>query len=100
MHSFGLTGKMITHAGQRDLLLQLLLTSAEALQAMEGCNVYIISISETEPDAIYITEVWTNAEAHQASLALAEIQAIIQVGRPMIASFESTKLQTLGGKGI
>jgi quinol monooxygenase YgiN len=100
MHTFGLTGKIITHEGQRDALVQLLLEAAKGMQSVEGCKLYIVSISENEHEAIYITEVWTNAEAHQASLALAEVKAIIQRGRPLIASFESTKLMPLGGKGI
>jgi quinol monooxygenase YgiN len=100
MHTFGLTGKITTHTGQRDALVQLLLEAAEGMQSVEGCRLYIVSISENDPEAIYITEVWTNAEAHQASLALEEVKAIIQRGRPLIASFESTKLQPLGGKGI
>jgi quinol monooxygenase YgiN len=100
MHTFGLTGKITTHEGQRDALVQLLLEAAKGMQSVEGCKLYIVSISENESEAIYITEVWTNAEAHQASLALEEVKAIIQRGRPLIAGFESTKLLPLGGKGI
>jgi quinol monooxygenase YgiN len=100
MHNFGLTGKITTHTGQRDTLVQILLEAANALKSFEGCHLYVVSISENEPEAIYITEVWSNAEAHQASLALEETKAAIQRGRPLIAAFESTKLQPLGGKGI
>jgi quinol monooxygenase YgiN len=100
MHTFGLTGKITTHEGKRDELVQLLLEAAKGMQSVVGCKLYLVSISEDEPEAIYITEVWTNAEAHQASLALEQVKAIIQLGRPLIASFESTKLMPLGGKGI
>jgi quinol monooxygenase YgiN len=100
MHTFGLTGKITTHEGQRDALVQLLLEAAKGMQSVEGCKLYIVSISENEPEAIYITEVWTNAEAHQASLALDEVKSAIQRGRPLIAGFESTELLPLGGKGI
>jgi quinol monooxygenase YgiN len=100
MYTFGLTGKITAQAGQRDTLVQVLLEAADLMKSVEGCKLYIVSISETEPEAVFVTEIWTDSAAHQASLTIEEIKAIIQRGRPFIAGFESTKLQPMGGKGL
>jgi quinol monooxygenase YgiN len=100
MHLFGLTGKITAHSGQRDALAQVLLEAAELMKSVEGCKLYIVSISDNEPEAVYVTEAWMDAEAHQASLGIKETKALLLRGRPLIAGFESTKLVILGGKGI
>ncbi|MFC4779218.1 putative quinol monooxygenase [Paenibacillus sp. GCM10023252] len=96
---FGLIGKFTAQAGKRDALADLLLTAAEELKEVEGCDLYVVSISDEEPDAIWITEVWSSAEAHAQSLTMEDTQSLIAQARPLIAGMEHTKLQTLGGKG-
>jgi quinol monooxygenase YgiN len=101
MSRFGLFGKIITHAGKRDEFAELLLEAAKALESIPGCELYVVSISPTEPNAILVTEVWKSAEDHKASLALESTRAAIERGRPLIAGFEQrTEFQPLGGKGL
>ncbi|MFK7694878.1 putative quinol monooxygenase [Paenibacillus sp. HJGM_3] len=97
---FGYSGKLIAHPGQRDALAAMLLESAAELGSFEGCLLYVISVPEEDPDSIWITEVWTDAAAHAASLQLESVKATIARARPMIAGMEGTKLRTLGGKGL
>ncbi|MEX2103872.1 MAG: antibiotic biosynthesis monooxygenase [Bacilli bacterium] len=100
MSKFGMIGKFITHEGERDALAQILLEAANILQSVEGCELYVVSVSDNEPESVGVTEVWSDSAAHQASLTIEEVRALIQRGRPMIASVEGTKLRTLGGKGL
>jgi quinol monooxygenase YgiN len=95
---FGLIGKMRAQPGKRDALLAILLKSSDA---MPGCLNYIVARDPADADVIWITEVWTDATSHKASLALPSVQAAIAEARPMIAGFDSSvPTEPVGGVGI
>ncbi len=95
---YGLIGKMTTVAGQRDAFAAILL---EGTGEMPGCLSYVIATDPTEPEALWITEVWDSKESHQNSLKLPSVQAAIAKGRPLIAGF-SNRVETvpIGGYGL
>lgn len=94
----GLIGKMSAVPGKRDALIAILL---EGVKNMPGCLSYIVAKDRSDPDAIWITEVWDNAESHRASLKLPAVQDAISRGRPLIASFgDSFLTEPVGGHGI
>jgi quinol monooxygenase YgiN len=97
---FGQYVKFTTHEGQRDLLVTELLHAAEAMQAVEGCLLYLVNMAPSEPDVIWVTEVWTDPAAHQASLSLEVSQTLIGQARKYIANVEAIALEPVGGKGI
>lgn len=95
---YGLIGKMRATRGQRDAIMEVLLDSTRALP---GCLSYIIARDPADIDAVWVTEVWTNAESHKASLQLPEVQAAIAKARPFIAGFEfQVETQPAGGFGL
>lgn len=95
---YGLIGKMLATEGQRDELAKLLLQGTEE---MPGCLSYVIASDPTDPNALWITEVWDSRESHEASLKLPTVQAVIRQGRPMIAGFgERYETVPLGGVGL
>lgn len=101
MSRFGLHGKITTHTGRRDEFVGILLEVAAMMEQVAGCHLYLVHVSATAPDTIWVTEVWESAEAHRASLALDGSQAAIQRARPLIAGPpESIRLLTVGGKGL
>jgi quinol monooxygenase YgiN len=54
-----------------------------------------------EPDAIAILEVWDDKAAHDASLQLESVRALIAQARPFIAGMgESIELRPIGGQGL
>jgi quinol monooxygenase YgiN len=68
---------------------------------MPGCLNYIIAHDPTDGDALWITEVWDNAENHKASLDLPAVQDALKKGRPMIVGFgERFETRPVGGVGI
>lgn len=98
---YGLFGKMSAQPGKRDELLDIMLNSAAGLRDFEGCYLYVISVAPDDPDGIWIFESWRDQEAHQASLQLESVQAVIAVARPLIAGFSHRfELTPLGGKGL
>ena len=95
---YGLIGKMTATPGQRDALAAILLRGTHA---MPGCLSYIIATDPTEPDALWITEVWESAESHRASLSLPAVKDAITAARPIIAGFSHrTETVPVGGLGL
>jgi len=95
---YGLIGKITTAPGQRDALAAILLGGTGS---MPGCLSYIVATDPSDPDALWITEVWDSQAQHQASLGLPAVQAAIARGRPMIKGF-SNRVETapIGGYGL
>ena len=88
---YGLIGKITAVNGRRDALASILV---ESTQAMPGCLSYVVALDPSDPEALWITEVWDSATSHQASLKLPAVQAAIQKARPLIASF-SHRVETV-----
>lgn len=82
-------------------MVDILLEAAESMKSLEECELYLINVSESDPDSVYVYEVWKNEAAHQASLTLEATQTLIKRAKPIITGMERiTTLKTLGGKGI
>ena len=95
---YGLIAQMIAVPGRRDELVALL---AEATADMPGCLSYVIAEDMANPDAIWITEIWTSADDHRRSLNLPLVKDTIAEARPLIAGFGSrTETRPLGGQGL
>lgn len=95
---YGLIGKMKVAEGKRDELTKILL---EGTGNMPGCLSYIVANDPTDPNAIWITEVWDSKTNHEASLKLPSVQAPIAKGRPMITGFgERFETEPVGGYGL
>ncbi len=97
---FGYSGSMRTKPGQRDQVVQILLTeTAELTEA--GALAYIIGVREDDPDVITVDEVWLSAEHHRASLQLPRTQAAIAQAMPMLTGeFNGQERTVVGGLGL
>ncbi len=83
---YGLITQFMTRPDQRDELIRILATGTKG---MPGCLSYVIAEDAARDDAIWVTEVWTDAESHAASLRLPAVQEALAKGRPMIAGVGS-----------
>jgi quinol monooxygenase YgiN len=95
---YGLIGQMKAAPGKRDELVAIL---AESTGGMPGCLSYIVARDAADPDALWITEVWTDKDSHAGSLKLPAVQAAIARARPIIAGF-GHRFETVpvGGVGV
>ncbi|NMP24837.1 putative quinol monooxygenase [Sulfobacillus harzensis] len=100
MSEFGLYTKFTAHDGQRDVLVQILLEAADSMALVDGCDLYVVNIPDDEPNGVWVTEIWRDSVAHDASLSLDTAMALIQRARPLIARVNQIKLRPVGGKGI
>jgi quinol monooxygenase YgiN len=95
---YGLIGRINAVAGRRDALVAILV---EGTAKMPGCLSYVVALDTTDPDGLWVTEVWDSQDSHRASLQLPDVQAAIARGRPLIAGF-GTRVETtpIGGTGL
>ncbi|NMP24952.1 putative quinol monooxygenase [Sulfobacillus harzensis] len=100
MSEFGLYTKFTAHDGQRDVLVQILLEAADSMALVDGCDLYVVNIPDDDPNGVWVTEIWRDSVAHEASLSLDTAMALIQQARPLIAGVDQIKLRPVGGKGI
>jgi quinol monooxygenase YgiN len=98
MNRFGMFAKVIAKPGQRNAVLEVLLAASR--QPMPGCAIYIVNVSPSEPDAVYVYEVWQSQADHDASLKMEGVRALIEKTKPLVVGFEAVRLDVFGGKGI
>lgn len=95
---YGLIGKFRARAGQREALTAIL--SGE-VGAMPGCLSYIVARDATDPDIIWVTEVWESQQSHAASLSLPAVREAIASAMPLIAGMDSiAETEPVGGVGL
>jgi quinol monooxygenase YgiN len=98
--SYGYLGSMRTRYGHREEVVAILLSGVEGLRAA-GCELYLVSVSETDRDVIWVTEVWQSKEHHEASLRLPETEAAIAAAMPLLTGeFTRQELTVVGGLGL
>lgn len=95
---YGMQAVITAQAGKTEELAGLLLEGADALQDNPECDAYLIQISVSEPDKIYISEVWANEQAHKTSLTDPAVRAVITRAMPLIAAIEAKPTKQIGGK--
>jgi quinol monooxygenase YgiN len=100
MSGYGSYGKFITHPGQRGALVEILLEAAASMRDVPGCELYLVNVSPTEPEVVWVTEVWSHAAAHDASLTNEGARALIRRAMPLIAGIESIELKPVGGYAL
>ncbi|MEI5906830.1 putative quinol monooxygenase [Bacillus spongiae] len=101
MSKFGLFVKFTVREGERDTLVNILLEAAESMQQLNECQIYLVNVSDDEPNSVFVYEVWSDENAHQASLSLEGTQLLIKRSKPIITGMERiSTLQPKGGKGI
>jgi quinol monooxygenase YgiN len=98
---FGMHGYFKAQPGKGDELAGILLEAAEALRANDGCLLYVVSRAADDADAIWVSEAWTDREAHDASLDNPAAREQIARARPLIAGMDGrAEFEPLGGKGL
>jgi quinol monooxygenase YgiN len=94
---YGLISRMRAVDGRRDELASIMAD----IGAMPGCLGYVVALEESDPQAIWVTEVWETAEAHAAGVNIPRVREAIRRARPLIAAFDQRiETEVLGGIGL
>ena len=95
---YGLIGKIIAVAGQRDALIAILV---EGTAAMPGCLSYVVAKDSADENAVWVTEVWDSQASHDSSLSLPQVKKAIAAARPLMGGFgERFTTTPVGGHGL
>lgn len=90
---YGVVGTIEAAEGRGDELAGHLTTASADMEALDDCHLYLVSRLPDAPDVVHVVEVWTDADAHRASLELAATQQLIAAARPiMVGMGERTEL--------
>ncbi|MEU4424925.1 putative quinol monooxygenase [Actinoplanes sp. NPDC024001] len=97
---YGYFGSMKTKPGHRDEVVSILLRSSDGLREA-GCHLYVVGVSGTDDQTIWVNEVWESKEHHDASLQLPETRAAIAEAMPLLTGeFTQQEISVLGGLGL
>ena len=91
MSKFSLFNKFMVQEGEKEKMVDILLEAAESMKNLDECEIYLVNISENEPNSVYVYEVWANEAT----------QTLISRAKPIITGIDRINtLITQGGKGI
>lgn len=97
---YGYFGTMRVKPGHRDEVVAMLVSGVDGLKAA-GCDLYVVGISDTDKDLVWVNEVWASKEAHDSSLQLPEVKAAITRTMPLLTGeFTSQEIDVVGGLGV
>ncbi|HEY2159796.1 MAG TPA: antibiotic biosynthesis monooxygenase [Solirubrobacteraceae bacterium] len=99
MSEVGRYAKATAKSGAGEALAGVLLRVAEMLRDAPGCELYIVNRSPTEPDTVWVTELWRSQEDMDAALKLESAQALMPEVMALVAGFERIDVEPLGGVG-
>jgi quinol monooxygenase YgiN len=92
--------KALVKPGKRDELIELLNQGIDVLKRTPGCISYLISTTE-EPDAVWISELWTSKAAKDAVAASPESAQVMKELMPLVVAMtDRTAMTVVGGFGI
>lgn len=94
---YGLIGQFRAQPGQRNALIDILTERHD----MPGCLSYVVYKDLQDGDVVWVSEVWRDQAAHQASLSIPSVKDAIGRAMPLIAEFGAHhELEAVGGVGL
>ncbi|HEX3732272.1 MAG TPA: putative quinol monooxygenase [Mycobacteriales bacterium] len=98
--TYGYIGSMKTKPGHREDVVGILLEGVDWLRDA-GCELYLVGRSDTDPDVIWVSEVWRSKAHHDASLQMPKAKAAIGKAVPLLTGqFTSQEVTVAGGLGV
>ncbi len=101
MSGFVFGGKFRAKGGREEELLSCLLRAAEAMRDVESCLCYLVCRAPKDPTTVRVFEVWESKEAHDDSLSLPAVRALVSEALPLLEERPSGESwDFVGGKGL
>ena len=92
-------GKATAREGRGQELAEILLAAAAELEDDPGCQLYLINRQAGQPDVIWVTELWRDQAALDASLEQIRGSESVSAAMALVEDWEMIELELLGGKG-
>ncbi|CAN5625411.1 putative quinol monooxygenase [soil metagenome] len=102
MYKYGLHGKLKATSGNGDVLASILLKASNLVASAKGCHLYLVSKDKSNPDSIWVTEVWDSKEDHDNSLKVEGVRELIAQAMPILdgSPEKGMELEVFGGAGL
>jgi quinol monooxygenase YgiN len=98
---YAMTGKLTVHTGKRNALVEILLQASDVVAQLPGCRAYIVNEDVANEVNVLIFEIWSDKEAHDASLKDDRVRSLIATAMPLMAGTpDGIELKVIGGYGI
>lgn len=81
--TFANVGTLGAAPGRRDELAAILTRPTPELRDA-GCLLYEVGVNDEQPDTVFVVELWTDQDAHRASLQIPAVIASITEARPLL----------------
>jgi quinol monooxygenase YgiN len=91
--------KATAKPGKGKELAEILLAAAESMAGDDGCQLYLVGAEAGEPDRIWVTELWRDQAALDASLEAVRGSDDATRAMSLVDDWELIELDPLGGKG-
>ncbi|MFF4402808.1 putative quinol monooxygenase [Streptomyces sp. NPDC001480] len=99
MGTYAFHAKFTAQPGRRDELKECFLEAADALKDTEACELFLVSVPQNDPTAVWISEIWADEKAHTTALNGTELAPITgRIPGLLAAPPERTDLLPVGGK--
>ncbi|MEA2419710.1 MAG: hypothetical protein QOE60_1916 [Thermoleophilaceae bacterium] len=92
-------GRATAREGHGQELAEILLGAAADLDGDPGCLLYLINRQAGEPDLIWVTELWRDQAALDASLERIRGSDGVAAAMALVEDWGMVELELLGGKG-
>jgi quinol monooxygenase YgiN len=93
--------RLLAKKGNAPALLEKFIEAAQIQQANAACEVMLSGISVSEPDAVYVFEVWSSETEWEQARASDAITAWSKGMPELVAELpNSIRLDSIGGKGV
>jgi len=101
-NKYGLHGKLTAQEGKVEELSSILLQAADLMKNADGCHLYMVSVDDSLPNTVWITELWDTETHHEESLSLPGVRELIAKAIPILGEQPSKgqELNVLGGHGV
>ena len=83
---YGLHGKLVAKEGKGKELSRILLDAVALMKAAKGCHLYAVSIDSSNPNEVWVTEIWERKEDNANSLNLPGVKELIGKAIPLTAA--------------
>lgn len=95
---YGRIGSMTAAPGNRDELARVIL---DGMRDMPGCLSYVVAHDANDDDVLWITEGWTDREAHRSALERQAVQEAMRLGRPFVQAMgDVVETEPIGERGL
>jgi quinol monooxygenase YgiN len=98
---YSLHSRLPTTPASRATLVDLLARAAELLAGDPDCYLYLIHHDLGDEGCVWVTELWRDLAAHDASLEREDVRALIRKAGPLLSGAPGqTRMEAVAGKGL